>query len=73
MAEDLGTNPSQESGGVQTVVSERATGSQFTIQSQYVTACDGARSAVRSYLNVESEGEDSCQLLIISPGNPLVD
>ena len=53
----------QTSKGVQTTVEERATGHQSVIQSQYVVACDGARSAVRSHLGVESEGEDSCKCI----------
>lgn len=51
----------QSSKGVRTTVEERATGHQSIIRSQYVVACDGAKSAVRSHLGVESEGEDSCQ------------
>jgi 2-polyprenyl-6-methoxyphenol hydroxylase-like FAD-dependent oxidoreductase len=26
-----------------------------------VVACDGAKSAVRNFLGIESEGEDSCK------------
>lgn len=53
----------QNSQGVLTTVEERATGHQTIIRSQYVVACDGARSAVRSHLNVESDGEDSCEFM----------
>lgn len=45
------------------MVENRITGEQYKIQSSYVLACDGARSKVRQYLGVESEGEDSCNTL----------
>lgn len=53
----------QDSDGVTTIVEERATGYQFQIRSRYLIACDGARSKVRSYLKIESDGEDSCMLI----------
>lgn len=44
-----------------TTVEERATGHMYQIKSQFVIACDGARSKVRQHLNIESQGEDSCE------------
>lgn len=43
-----------------TTVEERATGHKYTIKSRFVVACDGHRSKVRGFLNIDSEGEDSC-------------
>lgn len=43
-----------------TTVEERATGHRYAIGSRFVVACDGHRSKVREFLNIESEGEDSC-------------
>lgn len=43
-----------------TTVEERATGHKYTIKSRFVVACDGHRSKVRDFLNIDSEGEDSC-------------
>ena len=54
----------QDSEGVTTTVEERATGHQFQIRSKYLVACDGARSKVRAFLGVESEGEDSYETMM---------
>jgi 2-polyprenyl-6-methoxyphenol hydroxylase-like FAD-dependent oxidoreductase len=43
-----------------TTCEERVTGNRFRIRSRHVVGCDGARSAVRRHLGIESEGEDSC-------------
>ena len=51
----------QTAGGVTTTVEERATGHQFQIRSKYLIGCDGARSKVRGFLGIESDGEDSCK------------
>ena len=44
-----------------TTVEERATQRHYQIASRHVVACDGARSKVREFLGIESEGEDSCK------------
>ncbi|OAL33029.1 hypothetical protein AYO22_00114 [Fonsecaea multimorphosa] len=54
----------QDSEGVVTTVEERATGYQFQIRSKYLVACDGARSKVRSFLGIESDGEDSYETMM---------
>ncbi|KIW23324.1 uncharacterized protein PV07_11532 [Cladophialophora immunda] len=54
----------QNSEGVITTVEERATGHQFQIRSKYLVACDGARSKVRSFLGIESDGEDSYETMM---------
>lgn len=51
----------QDEGGVTTTVEERATGHTYRIKSQYVIACDGARSKVRDFLEIETDGESSCK------------
>ena len=43
---------------------ERATGKTYTIQSRHVIACDGARSSVRKFLNIASNGEDSYETMM---------
>jgi 2-polyprenyl-6-methoxyphenol hydroxylase-like FAD-dependent oxidoreductase len=48
---------------VLTQVEERVTGHLYHIRSKYVVACDGARSKVRDFLRIASEGEDSCRSL----------
>jgi 2-polyprenyl-6-methoxyphenol hydroxylase-like FAD-dependent oxidoreductase len=47
---------------VTTSVEERAGGGLCCIKSNFVIACDGARSKVRDYMGIESEGEDSCKI-----------
>ncbi len=46
---------------VLTTVEDRNSGREYIVKSTHVVACDGARSAVRRFLGVESEGEDSCK------------
>ena len=46
------------------MVEERATSHKFKIRSRHVIACDGARSNVRNFLNVDSEGEDSYETMM---------
>lgn len=48
-----------------TKVQERATGRQYVIRSQHVIGCDGGRSAVRTMLGIECEGEDSCTACLL--------
>lgn len=43
------------------MVEERATGHHFQIKSKFVVGCDGAKSKVRTFLGIESDGEDSCE------------
>lgn len=54
----------QDSNGVTATVEERTTGQQFQLRSRYLIACDGARSKVRSELDVESDGEDSYETMM---------
>lgn len=42
-------------------VEERDTKKTFRIRSRHVVGCDGAKSQVRKWLGIESEGEDSCE------------
>ncbi|KAL2817900.1 FAD binding domain-containing protein [Aspergillus cavernicola] len=49
---------------VLTTIEDRCSGRQYVIKSTHVVACDGARSAVRRYLDVESEGEDSYETMM---------
>jgi len=56
-----------ESDSVTTTVEERATGRIYSIRSKFVIACDGARSKVRDYMGIESDGEDSCKLQSSKP------
>jgi 2-polyprenyl-6-methoxyphenol hydroxylase-like FAD-dependent oxidoreductase len=54
------TNTEKTGDEVITTVEERATKKRYSIRSRHVVACDGARSAIRRDLGIESEGEDSC-------------
>lgn len=47
---------------VLTTVHDRDSDREYIIKSTHVVACDGAKSAVRRFLGVESEGEDSCMV-----------
>jgi 2-polyprenyl-6-methoxyphenol hydroxylase-like FAD-dependent oxidoreductase len=49
---------------VLTTVEERATGHKYQIRSRHVIACDGARSRVREFLRIESDGEDSYETMM---------
>jgi 2-polyprenyl-6-methoxyphenol hydroxylase-like FAD-dependent oxidoreductase len=49
---------------VTTIVEERATSKRHTIISRHVIACDGRKSPVRTFLAVESEGEDSYETMM---------
>lgn len=44
-----------------TTVASRDTNDTYQIRSDYVLGCDGAKSQVRKWLGIESEGEDSCK------------
>ncbi|KAF2014634.1 FAD binding domain-containing protein [Aaosphaeria arxii CBS 175.79] len=49
---------------VTTTVEERATKEQWQVVSRHVVACDGARSQVRKFLRIESEGEDGYETMM---------
>lgn len=55
---------SQDESGVISVLEERKTKRKRRVHSKYVVACDGAKSAVRSYLNIKSVGEDSFETMM---------
>ncbi|KAL5000872.1 FAD binding domain-containing protein [Aspergillus recurvatus] len=54
----------QFDGYVLTTVLNRASGHEYIVKSSHVVACDGAKSAVRRFLGVESEGEDSYETMM---------
>ena len=39
----------------------RHTNERYQIRANYVLGCDGAKSQIRKWLGIESEGEDSCK------------
>ncbi|OJJ48746.1 hypothetical protein ASPZODRAFT_158388 [Penicilliopsis zonata CBS 506.65] len=49
---------------VVTTIEDRNTQQEYQVRSSHVVACDGAKSAVRRYLGVESEGEDSYETMM---------
>ncbi|BCS23026.1 uncharacterized protein APUU_31251A [Aspergillus puulaauensis] len=49
---------------VLTTVEDRSSGREYVVKSTHVVACDGAKSAVRRFLGVESEGEDSFETMM---------
>ncbi|KXH26613.1 FAD binding domain-containing protein [Colletotrichum simmondsii] len=49
---------------VTTVVEERATKRRWTITSRHVIGCDGAKSQVRQFLGIETEGEDGYETMM---------
>ncbi|KAL0936770.1 2,4-dichlorophenol 6-monooxygenase [Colletotrichum truncatum] len=49
---------------VVTLVEERATRQRWTILSNYVIGCDGAKSEVRKSLGIETEGEDGYETMM---------
>ncbi|CAK7207028.1 hypothetical protein SEUCBS139899_009836 [Sporothrix eucalyptigena] len=54
----------QADGAVTTTVEERSTKRQWTITSQYLLACDGAKSTVRNDLGIECEGDDGYETMM---------
>lgn len=48
-------------GFVLTTVEDRGARKEYKIRSRHVVACDGAKSAVRKFLGVTSEGEETCE------------
>jgi 2-polyprenyl-6-methoxyphenol hydroxylase-like FAD-dependent oxidoreductase len=53
-----------ERDSVLTTMEERASGQKYQIWSRHVIACDGAKSKVREYLQIESDGEDSYETMM---------
>ncbi|KAL4782591.1 FAD binding domain-containing protein [Aspergillus varians] len=54
----------QHGNHVLTTVEDRSSGREYVVKSTHVVACDGAKSAVRRFLGVESEGEDSYETMM---------
>ncbi|KAJ6196446.1 FAD binding domain-containing protein [Bipolaris maydis] len=54
----------EKNGSITTVVEERATGQMYKVRSKYLIACDGAKSKVRDFMGIESDGEDSYQTMM---------
>ncbi|KAJ6122504.1 hypothetical protein N7512_004969 [Penicillium capsulatum] len=54
----------QENGIVVTTVEDRASGNKYQVRSHHVIACDGAKSAVRRYLDIPTEGEETCETMM---------
>ena len=55
---------SQTDDHVLATVEERGTNTRYLIRVRYLIACDGAKSQVREFLKVESEGEDSYETMM---------
>lgn len=49
-------------------IEDRSTQRVYTVRCTYLVGCDGAKSAVRRFLGIESEGEDSCEFRPRSTG-----
>ncbi|RHZ55176.1 uncharacterized protein CDV56_107902 [Aspergillus thermomutatus] len=49
---------------VLTTIEDRSLRREYIVKSRHVVACDGAKSAVRRFLGVESEGEDSYETMM---------
>ncbi|OGM49419.1 hypothetical protein ABOM_003498 [Aspergillus bombycis] len=47
-----------------TTIEDRDSGELYKVRSKHVVACDGAKSAVRSFLGIKSEGEDSYETMM---------
>ncbi|RAO70423.1 uncharacterized protein BHQ10_006435 [Talaromyces amestolkiae] len=47
-----------------TTIEDRSTKKTYRVKSKHMVACDGAKSAVRSHLGVETEGEDSYETMM---------
>ncbi|CEJ61694.1 hypothetical protein PMG11_10217 [Penicillium brasilianum] len=54
----------QFDGHVITTIMNRDSKEATKVRSKHVVACDGAKSAVRSFLGIESEGEDSYETMM---------
>ncbi|GES65436.1 monooxygenase, FAD-binding [Aspergillus terreus] len=51
-------------GHVITVIQDRDLNETYRVRSKHVVACDGAKSAVRKFLGIDSEGEDSYETMM---------
>ncbi|KUL86909.1 hypothetical protein ZTR_05351 [Talaromyces verruculosus] len=47
-----------------TTIEDRGTKKTYRVKSKHMVACDGAKSAVRNYLRVQTEGEDSYETMM---------
>ncbi|KNG82470.1 hypothetical protein ANOM_009532 [Aspergillus nomiae NRRL 13137] len=47
-----------------TAIQDRDSKEVYKVRSRHVVACDGAKSAVRSFLGIKSEGEDSYETMM---------
>lgn len=54
-------SPLQDGETVTSNLEIRDSGHRFSVRSRHVIGCDGARSQVRKYLGIGSEGEDGCK------------
>ncbi|KAL4807431.1 FAD binding domain-containing protein [Aspergillus unguis] len=54
----------QDSNGVITTIEDRSSNKTYQIRSEHVVACDGANSAVRRHLQIDSDGEDSYETMM---------
>ncbi|KAJ5889778.1 FAD binding domain-containing protein [Penicillium tannophilum] len=54
----------QGGGFVMTKIEDRASQKEYSIKSRHVVGCDGARSAVRKHLGIESDGEETCETMM---------
>lgn len=45
-------------------IEDRASGTEYKIKSRHLVACDGAKSAVRTFLGITSEGEETCKFSV---------
>ncbi|KAJ5653451.1 hypothetical protein N7490_000454 [Penicillium lividum] len=54
----------QRDGYVVTTIEDRESQTEYQIKSQYVIGCDGAKSAVRKYLGISSDGEETCETMM---------
>ncbi|KAJ5113522.1 hypothetical protein N7456_002056 [Penicillium angulare] len=54
----------QGDGFVMTTIEDRATQTNYNVKSRHIVACDGAKSAVRKYLGIASEGEETCETMM---------
>ncbi|PYI03079.1 hypothetical protein BO78DRAFT_375874 [Aspergillus sclerotiicarbonarius CBS 121057] len=52
------------SGHVLATIEDRATKQEYVVKCSHLVACDGAKSAVRKFLGIESEGEDSYETMM---------
>ncbi|KAL1880272.1 hypothetical protein Plec18167_003675 [Paecilomyces lecythidis] len=49
---------------VVTTLEDKNDGSRYRVRSKHVVACDGAKSTVRKFLGIESEGENAYEMMM---------